>query len=56
MKTELDSATLKIGNNVERIWKLRPAACTSSLTKVLSEPPQMVKYFVEMLTLAIEDV
>ena len=53
MKKELGSATVKIGNNVERIWKLRPAACTSCPTKVLLEPPRMARYFVEMLTLAI---
>ena len=35
MKIELDSATLKTGNNVERIWKLRPAACTSCLTSFI---------------------
>ena len=27
MKIELDSVTSKIGNNVERIWKLRPVGC-----------------------------
>ena len=53
MKTELGSATVKIGNNVERIRKLTPMACTSCLTKVLLEPPQIARYFVEMLTLAI---
>ena len=53
MKTELGSATVKIGNDVERIWKLRPVACTSCLTKVLLGLPQMARYFVEMLILAI---
>ena len=55
VKIELGSATVKIGNNVERIRKLTPMACTSCLTKVLLEPPQIARYtyFVEMLTLAI---
>ena len=53
MKTELGSATLKIGNNVERIRNFRPMAYTSYLTKVLLEPPQIARYFVEILTLAI---
>ena len=53
MKTELSSATVKIGNNVERIRNWRPMACSSCLTKVLLDPPQIARYFVEMLTLAI---
>ena len=56
MKTEFNSATLRIGNDVVRIWKLRSATCTSCLKRVLLEPPQMAKYFVEMLTLAVRDV
>ena len=46
MKTELSSATSKIGNNVERIRNFRPMAYTSFLTKVLLEPPQIARYFV----------
>ena len=56
MKIELDSATSKTGNSMGRIWKLRPVACTSCLTEVLLEPPQMAKYFVKTLTLAVGDV
>ena len=39
------SATLNTGNNVERIWQLKPAACTSC-PKLLLQPLQMAKYFV----------
>ena len=55
-KDNEDRVTLKTGNNVERIWKLRPVACTSCLTEILLGPPQMAKYFVEILTLAVGDV
>jgi len=53
MKIELNSATSKTDNSVGRIWKLRPVACTSCLTEVLLESPQMAKYFVKMLTLVV---
>jgi len=55
MNIGLANVTLKTGESIERIRKLRPVACISCLTGA-SSGHQMVNYFLEILILVVVDV